>query len=73
MRIQICSSMLVSNKALGVAVGLSPALVPCWAETVAAYEALLLVRLSTWVVMAARADVRVHKVFFTSLRVNLSS
>ena len=45
MHIWTCSSMLWTKKALGPAVGLSPALVPGWAEKVAACKALLLVRL----------------------------
>ena len=42
----------------GSSSGALPALIPGWVERVATCEALLWVRLPTWVVMAATADVK---------------
>ena len=58
MRIQTCSSILGLRLALEAAVGFSTALVLGCTARGDAWEALLLVRLSTWVVIAAKADVK---------------
>ena len=58
------------EEVLEVVVGLRPALVPGWADMGSACESLLC---STWVVIIARAVVKVPSIFFTSIRVALSS
>ena len=65
--------MLGLRTALEAAVGFSMALVLGCTVRVAAWEALLLVRLSTWVVIAAKAEVRLPRILFTSFKVELSS
>ena len=59
--------------ALKDAVGFSMVLVPGCTASVAAWGALLLVRLSNWVVIVAKAVVKYPRVFLTSFKVELSS
>ena len=68
-----CCSMSRLMEALEVAGGLPTALVPGWADMGATCGALPWERCSTWVVIIARAVVKVPSICFTSIRVALSS